>query len=139
MRRVYICGPISRGDLAHNIQQANRAMLELMQARLAPFNPMLTCFAGGDLERERYADGRILGEAHASGGGEFRKMPHSAWIAVDLAWVEVADAVLRLPGESVGADLEVEHARKHNVPAYFSIHDLLTQVDDDARPIHNDL
>lgn len=49
---------------------------------------------------------------------------HDDWIASDLPWIEVADAVLRLPGESIGADIETEHAALYGVPVFTSIPDL---------------
>ena len=39
---------------------------------------------------------------------------------MDLAWIERCDALLRMPGESSGADREVEHARAHSVPVFHS-------------------
>lgn len=42
--------------------------------------------------------------------------PWSVWIDVDLSWVEVSQAVYRLPGASSGADAECEHAKKHGIP-----------------------
>ncbi len=34
------------------------------------------------------------------------------WYAYDLKWLDVCDIILRLPGESWGADREVEYAIK---------------------------
>jgi hypothetical protein len=44
---------------------------------------------------------------------------------IDLAWVEVADAVLRIPGESSGAEREVAHALHHGKPVFTSVEDVL--------------
>jgi hypothetical protein len=38
--------------------------------------------------------------------------------------LERCDAVLRIPGDSRGADLDVERARQRGLPVYFSIDDL---------------
>ncbi|GAG05287.1 unnamed protein product, partial [marine sediment metagenome] len=35
-------------------------------------------------------------------------------------WLEVCDCVLRLPGESAGADLEVERAKELGIPVYLT-------------------
>ena len=43
---------------------------------------------------------------------------------IELPWVSVADAVLRLPGESLGADLEVARAEEAGIPVFRSIADL---------------
>lgn len=39
-----------------------------------------------------------------------RNIPWETWLAADLPWVSVADLVIRLPGESEGADVECNHA-----------------------------
>lgn len=36
--------------------------------------------------------------------------PYNEWINYDLEWLAQCDAILRLPGESNGADIEVQHA-----------------------------
>jgi hypothetical protein len=51
-------------------------------------------------------------------------MPHNLWIECDLPWVDVADAVLRLPGYSVGADAELKYAMEKGIPVFFGIDQL---------------
>lgn len=46
------------------------------------------------------------------------QIDYEHWIEADLAWVEVADCLFRFPGESSGADREVEHAEKHSIPVF---------------------
>ena len=118
VKRVFISGPISKGDMVENLRRADDAMLALMKAGLAPFNPMLSCYAGG-LECPDNRDQGVYGLASAHGG--FRDLTHADWIAMDLAWVEVADAVLRLPGESTGADAECAHADECGVPVFHAV------------------
>jgi hypothetical protein len=48
------------------------------------------------------------------------------WMGLDLAWVEAADALIRLPGESVGADQEVALARKLGIPVFRNVYDLIS-------------
>ena len=50
--------------------------------------------------------------------------PYEDWMRIDFAQIEVCDCLLRLPGESSGADREVEHAIKHGLPIYYSIEEL---------------
>lgn len=100
--RIYICGPVTKGDRTHNFSQACIAQRELMAAGFAPFNPMLSMM---------HPDAYLI--------------EHEDWMAADLPWVEVADALLRLPGESVGADREVEYARQKNIPVFLSVEELL--------------
>jgi len=85
--RVYISGPITKGNREANFQQAADAQKALIAAGFAVLNPMLTMRLPGAFD-----------------------IGHDTWIANDLPWVAVADAVLRLPGESKGADIECEHA-----------------------------
>lgn len=106
--RIYLAGPISRGDLAANIKQATAAARQLIAAGYAPFCPQLTCYLGGDTPT-------------VSGG-----VSHDEWMEVDLPWVAVADAVLRLPGESAGADIEVQYADDNGIPVYYGVDDFLS-------------
>jgi hypothetical protein len=94
--RIYISGPITRGDREANFQQAADAQKRLIAAGFAVLNPMLTMRLPGAFE-----------------------IDHDTWIANDLPWVAVADAVLRLPGKSKGADIECEHALIHGVPVFY--------------------
>lgn len=104
--RAYISAPISDGGRAgpterlHNVRKAIAAFLELAEMGLAPMSPQLTEF----VEVESGI-----------------RLAHSTWMELDMPWVEASDVVLRLPGESVGADLEVSHARKFGIPVFFSL------------------
>lgn len=117
MKRIYISGPITKGDLAANINQADDAMLALMRAGFAPLNPMLTCFAGS-VWREGE---EVHGEADPRGHEGFRDLTRGDWIESDCSWVAVSHAVLRLPGESAGADRECLEADECGVPVYHSL------------------
>lgn len=112
---VYIAGPISKGDLIANIRQADRAFRTLAVMGFAPLCPHWSVFAGSIQD-----DGTA--RASAMSGLD---LSHEDWMEVDLPWVERADAVLRLPGESLGADREVAHAKRAGIPVYDSIQDLL--------------
>lgn len=118
-RMVYIAGPISKGDLAHNINQASKAFRDLAEAGLAPLCPHWSCFSGSALVAP--TSGQVYALANITGNG----MPHADWIAVDCEFVRRSDAVLRLPGESTGADLEVAHARTCGIPVFGDIPSLL--------------
>ncbi|HEY1188318.1 MAG TPA: hypothetical protein VGE74_11710, partial [Gemmata sp.] len=96
--RVYIAGPITKGDLQHNINQASEAFERLALAGLAPFCPQWSAFAGPC--SRPYHISQVVGFAKP----QPNKLTHADWLRVDLAWVRCASAVLRLPGESVGAD-----------------------------------
>lgn len=103
---VYISGPISKGDPAHNYDQASAMHRRLIIAGFAPINPVLTITLPWEAEVE-----------------------HATWIDCDLPLVECADALIRLPGESAGADAEVEHARSLGIPVYLEFSDLVDDRD----------
>ena len=114
-KRVYIAGPISKGDLLHNIRQSDVAFKALMKAGFAPMNPMWSCFSGGVCKSD---GGTIWAAATQTGGLDLK---HEEWLGSDLAWVETCHAVLRLPGESKGADMETAHARENGIPVRYTV------------------
>lgn len=114
-RMVYLAGPISKGDLAHNINQATDAFAALARAGLAPLCPHWSAFSGG--AKVSATGGSVYAVASAVGCG----LSHADWLDVDLTFVERSDAVLRLPGESTGADMEVAHARDKGIPVFDSV------------------
>lgn len=103
--RLYLSGPITGGDRNLNQYQANVAHRLLLRAGYAVLNPMPTGVSP------------FAWQPPENGG-----ITHAEWLESDCAWVEVADMILRLPGESAGADLEEKHARKFDIPV-FSITD----------------
>jgi hypothetical protein len=116
-KRVYIAGPISKGDLGENVNRATDAFWELLGLGFAPLCPHWSVYAGGCFA----SVGRLVAEAEALPRGSC----HADWIGADLPWVEVADALLRLPGESAGADAEVAHAKRSGVPVFNSVNGLI--------------
>jgi nucleoside 2-deoxyribosyltransferase len=111
--RIYIASPISQvtADLA--VENAVDAAQKLVDdGRFAPWVPALT-----------------VAWEHLWPG----KNDHDTWLAIDLPWVLVADAVLRLPGPSRGADTEVGFAQANGIPVYDSVQDLI-----DNPPVRGD-
>jgi hypothetical protein len=53
------------------------------------------------------------------------EIEHQAWLENDLPHVAAADAVLRLPGQSLGAEMECMHAEACGVPVYNTIEELI--------------
>jgi hypothetical protein len=117
-KRVYLAGPITKGCLAHNINQATDAFIALCKKGYAPFAPHWSCYSG---RANKTAEGHVV----AFAGVTPNELTHEDWYGLDLAWVEVSDAVLRLPGESRGADLEVACARGRGIPVFHSVEELL--------------
>lgn len=102
MKRVYVAGPYTKGDVEQNVKNAIQAASELADCGFAPFVPHLCHFW------------------HAQ-----RPRDYQSWIDMDLAWVDASDALLRLPGDSAGADGEVKRADEKGIPVFYSLADLL--------------
>jgi hypothetical protein len=99
--RIYVSGPLSTGDRQANLRRAIEATRELIRRGYAPLCPHLT----------HYVD-------------PTDELGHDTWLEVDRPWVLAADAVLRLPGVSVGADMEVAWAHEVGIPVVYSIDEL---------------
>jgi hypothetical protein len=99
--RVYVSGPYS-ADPERSIQAAIQAADALLTAGHAPLVPHLK-------------HPWIQTTDH----------PYEAWLGVDLTWLQAADAVLRLPGHSPGADRETALAEQLGIPVHHNIQDLL--------------
>lgn len=119
-KRIYIAGPITKGVLAANVNQATAAFVELAKMGLAPFCPhwsvyAKTCGMRFDEVTAQYIPFECTGHGTVSGNDV---MKHEDWLGIDLAWVAVSDAVFRLPGESTGADMEVAQAKASGLPVF---------------------
>lgn len=123
MKRVFLSGPISKGSLAHNLCQFDTAAETLQRAGLAVFNPGLSVYQGGiQAFYQAYKGPTVRAVASAPGHQGFT---HKQWVALCKAWIEVSDAVVRLPGVSVGADQEVVHAERKGVPVFRSVEEVI--------------
>lgn len=99
--RIYVSGPLSRGSRERNVRIAVAVGLDLIKAGFAPLVPHLTHFMDAT-----------------------DAMGHQIWLDVDLPWVDVCDGLLRIPGESVGADMEVARAQKLGLPIYTCVREV---------------
>ena len=87
--RIYVAGPYySECDILANVHRAIDAGEQLLRRGYAPFVPHLNHWW-----QQRHPHGV------------------ATWYDVDCAWLLAADAVLRLPGDSTGADAEVALAK----------------------------
>ncbi len=121
--RVYIASAITLGDLCDNINVSTDCFHRLLKAGFAPLSPVWSCFSGGCHKETSesifsYVETvtRVLAEAESCPRGTTWK----DWIDCCLPWVEVADAVLRLPGVSKGADAECSYAMQKDVPVFYT-------------------
>ena len=99
--RVYVAGPISEGDPVANCQRAIQVGFELMDLGYAPFVPHYSYFVDMD---------------STHGAGRYEQ-----WITIDLSYISVCHALLRLPGISKGADREVSFATGLAIPVFYTI------------------
>lgn len=105
--KVYVAGPYTRGDVAVNVREAIVVTNKLLDLGFVPYCPHLTHF--WHLVTPR---------------------PYEEWLAYDLIWMEACDVVLRIPGESSGADAEVARALELGIPVFYSLEELLQDVED---------
>jgi hypothetical protein len=101
MIKIYIASPYTIGDIAVNVKRQIDCADDLMNLGFAPFVPLFSHFQ------------HIM-----------HPRPYEDWVKTDLEWVLVCDCLLRLSGESKGADGEVEFAKKYGIPVFYSIEEL---------------
>lgn len=99
---VYIAGPYTTGDPVENTRRVVQTADTLIQHGFTPFVPHLSMFW------------HFL-------------YPHDVdyWYQYDIDWLEKCDVLLRLSGESKGADNEVDIALKRGINVAYSLNDLL--------------
>ncbi len=107
--RIYIAGPYTHGDVALNVRQAMEAAVEIIDAGHVPFVPHLYHFLHCCFPQ-----------------------PYEVWMRLDLRWLSCCHALLRLPGDSPGADREADVAVQMGLPIYHDVHQLL-----DRLPLHS--
>lgn len=56
-------------------------------------------------------------------------LPYQVWLDYDIEIMDRCDAVLRIPGESSGADKEVARARELGIPVFESVEELTSWVE----------
>jgi len=101
MIKVYIASPYTKGDVAVNVKTQMDTADELMNKGFVPFTPLYSHF-------QHMAHPR----------------PYEDWLKLDFEWIPVCDCILRLPGDSSGADNEVEFAITNNILVFYSLNDL---------------
>jgi hypothetical protein len=101
MKKIYIASPYTLGDVAVNVKRQMDVASHLIDLGYAPFWPLHSHF---------------LHMAHPK--------PYEKWIDIDLEWILVCDGLLRLDGDSSGADLEEQFAKLHHIPVYHSVNEL---------------
>ena len=106
--KVYVAGPYSQGDVAENVKAAIDAGNALMDRGHNPYVPHLTHFM------------HLL-----------HPRPYKDWLDLDLDYLTMCDAVLRLPGPSDGADREVALAEGMDLLVFYSLDALDTFIEEE--------
>lgn len=98
---VYVAGPYTKGDLSVNVANAITAGENLSRLGFIPYIPHLTHYW------------------HLA-------YPHKIdfWYEYDMQWLERCDCLLRIPGDSVGADREAHRMLKLGRPCFSDIDSL---------------
>lgn len=96
--KIYISSPYTIGDAGHNIRAQIHAAEYIRSIGHIPYVPLLTHLW------------------HLISPHE-----HDYWLEMDEVWVATCDALVRLPGESKGADREVQLARDLGKQVYMSL------------------
>lgn len=97
--RVYVAGPMTVGDYYDNVHLGIKVGRKVFEDGMAPYVPHLDAFmymGRGQEDTDMWAD----------------------FLEWDIEWVAQSEAVLRIPGESKGADLEVAHAQRLGLPVF---------------------
>lgn len=100
---IYIAGPYTNPDAISNVHKAIDAAEELLKSGFEVYVPHLTYY----WEMYHY------------------QHPYEWWLKFDLTWLRRCSAILRLPGDSNGADKEVEYAQNYFCPVFYSIEEIL--------------
>lgn len=102
-KRIYIAGPYTKPDPCVNTYNAIKMGNQLWALGFVPFVPHLTHF-----------------------WHTITPHPYEDWINYDLEWIPLCNAILRLPGESSGADREVKRANELGIPVFNTVDQLVS-------------
>lgn len=102
--KVYIASPYIIGEKIKNVETQLKVAHKLMDHGFIPFIPLLSHYTN-----------------------VYKERPYKDWIEQDLEWLQVCDFVLRLPGESKGADIEVAYAIKNEIPVVYDVDEFIKE------------
>ena len=100
--KVYIASPYTIGDTAVNVRRQIDCYDELVDKGFYPYAPLYSHFQ------------HMVHPRH-----------YTDWLEIDNVWVLTCDCLLRLDGESSGADGEVKLATENRIPVFRSVDDLV--------------
>lgn len=103
IRKIYIAGPISNGGKSKDPRSVYKAVIESEKYYLAAvrngWTPLLPHFSYYAWIHDEEDEG----------------IHWDRWMELDLDWIDSCYCLVRIPGESKGADAEVRYAKKKNI------------------------
>ena len=117
MFRVYISGPITAPTLEREVENVNMALeaaYQLVSVGLAVYLPHAFWFADRHMARRGHPPIK------------------NGYLSQDIEWVKAVEAVLRLPGVSIGAECEVAFARTCGIPIYDCVSNVIKAAPSNA-------
>lgn len=102
--KVYVASPYTKPDPCINTHNAVRVGQQLWELGYCPFVPHLSHFWHTMIPN-----------------------PYPMWLELDAQWLRVCDVMLRLPGESSGADKEEVIAVDRDIPVVRSVEELVSR------------
>ena len=95
--KVYVSAPYTNGDPEQNVLRVLQVADKLLEMGYIPIVPHLSHY-----------------------WHQVSPKPYETWLEIGRALLEGCDVLLRLPGESIGADLEIKYALKLGIPVFFA-------------------
>jgi hypothetical protein len=102
---VYVAGPMRLGSMDENVRAAILEAERLRRARIVPYTPQLSML-----------------------WNLVTPVSFEDWMELDEQVIARCDGLLRLPGESVGADREVEIAARYGVPVFMTVEGVIDRL-----------
>jgi hypothetical protein len=112
---IYIASPYTKGDVAKNVRSQIDTADRLAMLGFLPRWPLASHF-----------------------WHMIHPHDYQFWIDLDMQEIPRCDALLRLSGESAGADREVQRAIDFDIPVFYSIDDLLNRIGQPNIRLHMD-
>src|SRR6056297_1375289 len=107
MIKIYIASPYTIGDQQENVDRQRHCANELIDIGFLPIWPLSSHYLH-----------------------ELQPRHYEIWMTIDLNLLRMCDIVLRLDGQSPGADREVFYAQTIGIPVVYSVQELQEFFDD---------
>lgn len=104
--KIYVAGPYTSGDVAVNVRNAIVMANQLADLGCAPYVPHFTHFWHMHFPR-----------------------PYDFWLEHDNEFLPLCDGLIRLAGESKGADKETALAEALGIPVFLELAHLINHFD----------